>query len=69
MEVPIERGKTIDVKALSVSDETSVTGEREVFFEINGQLRSVMIRDETASKVNSRFFPSQCVLFLRHLRA
>ncbi|XP_026331832.1 pyruvate carboxylase, mitochondrial-like [Hyposmocoma kahamanoa] len=50
MEVPIERGKTIDVKALSVSDEISVTGEREVFFEINGQLRSVMIRDETASK-------------------
>lgn len=27
------------------------TGEREVFFELNGQLRSVMVKDTEASKV------------------
>lgn len=58
--MPIERGKTIDIKALSVSEGMSAKGEREVFFEINGQLRSVMIRDEAASKVSSRLLPLLC---------
>ena len=35
---------------LAVGD-LSKTGHREVFFELNGQLRSVMIKDEEASKV------------------
>lgn len=47
----IERGKTLDIKTLAVSDEMTAAGEREVFFELNGQLRSVFIRDENASKV------------------
>lgn len=51
IEVPIGYGKTIDIKTLAVSKDITATGEREVFFEVNGQLQSVMIRDETASKV------------------
>ncbi|KPJ06618.1 Pyruvate carboxylase, mitochondrial [Papilio machaon] len=50
IEVKIERGKTLDIKTLAVSDEMTSAGEREVFFELNGQLRSVFIRDENASK-------------------
>lgn len=50
IEVKIERGKTLDIKTLAVSDEMTAAGEREVFFELNGQLRSVFIRDEQASK-------------------
>ncbi|XP_026332581.1 pyruvate carboxylase, mitochondrial isoform X2 [Hyposmocoma kahamanoa] len=50
IEVHLERGKTLDIKTLAVSDEMTAAGEREVFFELNGQLRSVFIRDENASK-------------------
>ncbi|XP_026741736.1 pyruvate carboxylase, mitochondrial isoform X2 [Trichoplusia ni] len=50
IEVKIERGKTLDIKTIAVSDEMTAAGEREVFFELNGQLRSVFIRDENASK-------------------
>ncbi|XP_063538259.1 pyruvate carboxylase, mitochondrial [Cydia strobilella] len=50
IEVKIERGKTLDIRTLAVSDEMTAAGEREVFFELNGQLRSVFIKDETASK-------------------
>ncbi|XP_047534292.1 pyruvate carboxylase, mitochondrial isoform X3 [Vanessa atalanta] len=50
IEVKIERGKTLDIKTLAISDEMTAAGEREVFFELNGQLRSVFIRDDQASK-------------------
>ncbi|XP_038212521.1 pyruvate carboxylase, mitochondrial isoform X2 [Zerene cesonia] len=50
IEVKIERGKTLDIKTLAVSEEMTAAGEREVFFELNGQLRSVFIRDEKASQ-------------------
>ncbi|XP_063364883.1 pyruvate carboxylase, mitochondrial [Cydia amplana] len=50
IEVKIERGKTLDIRIVAVSDEMTAAGEREVFFELNGQLRSVFIKDETASK-------------------
>ncbi|CAH0400055.1 unnamed protein product [Chilo suppressalis] len=50
IEVKIERGKTLDIRTLAVSEEMTAAGEREVFFELNGQLRSVFIRDENASK-------------------
>ncbi|XP_041981537.1 pyruvate carboxylase, mitochondrial isoform X2 [Aricia agestis] len=50
LEVKIERGKTLDIRTLAVSDEMTAAGEREVFFELNGQLRSVFIRDDKASQ-------------------
>ena len=46
----IEKGKTLSIKTLAVG-EIKKDGQREVFFELNGQLRSVMIKDTEASKV------------------
>ncbi|XP_041353439.1 pyruvate carboxylase, mitochondrial-like isoform X2 [Gigantopelta aegis] len=48
-EVEIERGKTLSINTLAVSD-LNKNGEREVFFELNGQLRSVRIKDSVALK-------------------
>ncbi|OQR72914.1 pyruvate carboxylase [Tropilaelaps mercedesae] len=50
-EVTIERGKTLHMKMLAVSANVSTDGEREVFFELNGQLRSVFILDKTLAEV------------------
>ncbi|ESO94166.1 hypothetical protein LOTGIDRAFT_232430 [Lottia gigantea] len=48
-EVEIERGKTLSIKTLAVGD-INKAGSREVFFELNGQLRSVHIKDTEAMK-------------------
>jgi len=49
-EVTIAKGKTLHIKTLAMSEDLTATGEREVFFELNGQLRSVFIRDMNAAK-------------------
>ncbi|XP_031636722.1 pyruvate carboxylase, mitochondrial isoform X2 [Contarinia nasturtii] len=49
-EVTIEKGKTLGIKALALADDLTPNGEKEVFFELNGQLRSVFIRDKEATK-------------------
>lgn len=49
-EVTIEKGKTLHIKTLAMAEDLTKTGDREVFFELNGQLRSVFIRDNTAAK-------------------
>ncbi|XP_039957967.1 pyruvate carboxylase, mitochondrial isoform X1 [Bactrocera neohumeralis] len=49
-EVAIERGKTLSLKTLAMAEDLTPNGEREVFFEMNGQLRSVLIRDKEAVK-------------------
>ncbi|CAG0912297.1 unnamed protein product [Notodromas monacha] len=49
-EACIERGKTLAFKTLAVADDMTKKGEREVFFELNGQLRSVLIPDKSAEK-------------------
>lgn len=49
-EVTIEKGKTLGFKALAMTEDLTVNGEREVFFELNGQIRSVMVRDKEAVK-------------------
>lgn len=38
-EVTIEQGKTLQFKTLACSADLNTDGEREVFFELNGQLR------------------------------
>lgn len=58
-EVTIEKGKTLGIKTLAMAEDLTPNGEKEVFFELNGQLRSVFIRDKEATKVrtrNYRFF-------------
>nr|XP_033810226.1 pyruvate carboxylase, mitochondrial isoform X2 [Geotrypetes seraphini]XP_033810228.1 pyruvate carboxylase, mitochondrial isoform X2 [Geotrypetes seraphini]XP_033810229.1 pyruvate carboxylase, mitochondrial isoform X2 [Geotrypetes seraphini] len=48
-EVELERGKTLHIKALALGD-LNKAGQREVFFELNGQLRSVLVKDTEAMK-------------------
>ncbi|KAK2510324.1 hypothetical protein Q9233_017855, partial [Columba guinea] len=45
-------GKTLHIKALALGDLNSA-GQREVFFELNGQLRSILVRDTQAIKVGA----------------
>ncbi|XP_037945237.1 pyruvate carboxylase, mitochondrial-like isoform X1 [Teleopsis dalmanni] len=49
-EVKLEKGKTLSLKTLAMAEDLTPNGEREVFFEMNGQLRSVLIRDKEAVK-------------------
>ncbi|XP_064543526.1 pyruvate carboxylase, mitochondrial isoform X1 [Drosophila montana] len=49
-DVTLERGKTLSVKALAMAADLKSNGKREVFFELNGQLRSVHIPDKEAMK-------------------
>lgn len=55
-EVTIEKGKTLGIKTLAMADDLTANGEKEVFFELNGQLRSVFIRDKEGTKVNMRSY-------------
>ncbi|XP_062850303.1 pyruvate carboxylase, mitochondrial [Trichomycterus rosablanca] len=48
-QVELERGKTLHIKALALGD-LNKAGQREVFFELNGQLRSVLVKDTVAIK-------------------
>lgn len=49
LDIPIEKGKNLHVKVLAIGD-LQANGEREVFFELNGQLRSLFVKDKTAEK-------------------
>jgi pyruvate carboxylase len=49
-EVTIEQGKTLQLKTLATSSNLTAQGEREVFFELNGQLRSVFIPDKSVAE-------------------
>lgn len=49
IEVELAPGKTVFIKALAVTDVTE-NGEQEVFFNYNGSLRSVMIKNKKASE-------------------
>ena len=48
----IEKGKMLHIVALAKGNLTK-TGQREVFFELNGQIRTVMVQDNEAMKVRS----------------
>jgi len=47
IEVDIEQGKTLIIKLLAVGEISEQTGTREVFFELNGEMRSVTVDDKT----------------------
>lgn len=49
-EVQIEHGKILIIKLLGVSGFVTEQAERIVFFELNGEPRSVYVRDEKAAK-------------------
>lgn len=41
------------LKTLAVSENLNEKGEREVFFEMNGQLRTILVADKSVLKVSS----------------
>ncbi|KAK9476405.1 carbamoyl-phosphate synthase L chain, ATP binding domain-containing protein [Lipomyces japonicus] len=47
--VEIEQGKLLILKLLAVGPLSAYTGQREVFFELNGEIRQVTVDDKTAS--------------------
>lgn len=47
--VDIEQGKTLIIKLLAIGEISQQTGTREVFFELNGEMRSVTVDDKTVS--------------------
>lgn len=49
-QVEIERGKTLHIVVLAKGD-LNKQGEREVFFELNGQMRTMLVKDKEAMKV------------------
>ena len=51
LKVEIEKGKTLHIKTLAVSENRTKSGEKEVFFELNGQLRSVLVKDKSVAEV------------------
>ena len=50
-QVEIEQGKTLNLKVLAVGN-LHPNGMREVFCEMNGQLRSVMVEDKKVTEVS-----------------
>lgn len=51
-EVTLEKGKTLLIQLLAVG-KLNARGEREVFFNLNGQMRTIIVPDKEASKVFS----------------
>ena len=49
----IEKGKKLNIKTLAVGDLDEKTGEREVFFDVNGYLRSIMVEDKATTAVST----------------
>jgi len=48
-EIELEQGKTLHIQMLA-DGELNAEGQREVFFELNGQLRSMFVKDKEATK-------------------
>ena len=51
-EVVLQKGKMLHIKALAVSELRNKSGEKEVFFELNGQLRTVLVKDKAVAEVS-----------------
>ena len=47
--VELEKGKVLILKLLAVGPLSEKTGQREVFYEMNGEVRQVTVEDKTAS--------------------
>lgn len=52
--VELEKGKVLILKLLAVGPLSEQTGQREVFFELNGEIRQVAITDHNASIENKQ---------------
>lgn len=47
IEVVIEQGKTLIIKLQAVGDLNKKTGEREVYFDLNGEMRKIRVADRS----------------------
>eukprot|EP00761_Pharyngomonas_kirbyi_P011415 gb/GECH01011440.1/.p1 GENE.gb/GECH01011440.1/~~gb/GECH01011440.1/.p1 ORF type:complete len:1197 (+),score=375.79 gb/GECH01011440.1/:1-3591(+) len=52
--VDLEKGKTLSVKLNAIGGEVDASGCREVYFELNGQPRMVLIRDRSMSEKHTQ---------------
>jgi len=50
--IEIEKGKVLILKLLAVGPLSDQTGQREVFFEVNGEIRQVTVQDQHAGIEN-----------------
>ncbi|CAF0990746.1 unnamed protein product [Adineta ricciae] len=50
MDIEIEHGKVLHIVVMAIGELMPATGEREVFFQVNGQLRSMKVKDKAALK-------------------
>lgn len=50
--VPLEKGKVLIMKLLAVGPLSEQTGQREVFYEVNGEMRAVTVDDKKAAVEN-----------------
>ena len=48
--VELEKGKVLIIKLLAVGPVSEKTGQREVFFEMNGEVRTIPVEDKHAGK-------------------
>lgn len=64
LQIQLEKGKMIHVQMVT-EGELRADGQREVFFDYNGQMRSVFVRDNEATKV-THIHVQVCVYF-QHL--
>jgi pyruvate carboxylase len=49
MHISIDQGKTLIIKLLATGPINTQTGIREVFFELNGEVRAVAVEDKSAA--------------------
>ena len=52
LKVMLEKGKNINIKTLALGDLDEKTGSREVFFEVNGFMRTIFIEDKAEASVS-----------------
>src|SRR6202021_404288 len=52
--VELEKGKVLILKLLAIGPLSDTTGQREVFFEMNGEVRQVTIDDKNAAVENTK---------------
>ncbi len=64
IEVEIEHGKTLAIQLLA-EGKLNDKAEREVFFDLNGQMRSIFVQDKEASKVSTPLLRIRVCLCLR----
>ena len=56
-DVDLEKGKGLTIKLLAIGN-LNDRGEREVFFDLNGQMRTIFVQDKKASKVTFAVYRS-----------